>query len=336
MPKTSPVFQPSASFQPRFPLRNAHIQSILSSLRIRAIGSRAWASASLEKTFTSNSGVRLQGFFTPRRRPPSKGLVILLHGWEGSAESTYILTTGRYLYDNGYEILRLNYRDHGQSHHLNTGLFFATNLAEVFESVQQAAILANGRPVFLAGFSLGGNFALRITRECATRPIPNLLHAVAVSPVLDPSRATDCIDRAPLYREYFLKKWRRSLERKQQLFPELYDFKAALQARSCREMTEALLPLQSDHATPEAYFRNYSLTDKDLLTVPLPVTLITAGDDPIIPVDDFERLELAPHSRLIRHRQGGHNGFITGLFSGTWHERFMGGLFDAAAKRGDL
>lgn len=333
MPKRSSVFQPAGFFQPRFPLRNAHIQSILSSLRIRTIGARAWASESLEKTFTSNSGARLQGFFTPQRRNSPKGLVILLHGWEGSAESTYILTTGRYLYDNGYDILRLNYRDHGQSHHLNTGLFFATNLAEVFESVQQAAILSNGRPVFLAGFSLGGNFALRITRECAAFPIPNLLHAVAVSPVLDPSRATDCIDREPLYREYFLKKWRRSLKRKQQLFPKLYDFKEALQSRSCRKMTEALLSYQSDFPTPENYFRNYSLTGKDLLEAPLPLTLITAGDDPIIPVDDFERLRLAPHSRLIIHRHGGHNGFITGLFSGTWHERFMADVFDAVGKQ---
>jgi uncharacterized protein len=333
MPKASTIFQPFDAFCPCFPLKNATIQSVLSSLRIRAIGARKWMSGSLEKTFTADNGVRLQGFYTPQRDNPPKGLVILLHGWEGSAESTYILTTGRYLYDNGYDIFRLNYRDHGQSHHLNKGLFFATNLAEVFESIRQAAALSNGTPIFLAGFSLGGNFALRVARECNSSPIPNLRLVIAISPVLDPSRATDCIDRAPLFREYFLKKWRHSLKRKQQLFPDFYEFKKALRSRSCREMTEALLPYQSEFPTPERYFGGYSLKGRDLVNTTLPVTIITAADDPIIPVDDFERLQLASQTRLIIHRHGGHNGFIMGFFSGTWYERFMVGVFNPIGKR---
>jgi len=63
------------------------------------------------------------------------------------------------------------------------------------------------------------------------------------------------------------------------------------------------------------------------------MTIITAADDPIIPVDDFERLQLAPHTRLMIHRHGGHNGFIMGFFSGTWYERFMVEEFDAIGKR---
>lgn len=328
MPKTTPGHQAADAFHPRFPLKNAHVQSILSSLRIRAIGARAWISGSREQTLTSDAGVRLQGFYTPLRNTASKGLVILLHGWEGSAESTYILTTGRYLYENGYEIFRLNYRDHGHSHHLNAGLFFATNLGEVFESVRQAAALSKAAPVFLAGFSLGGNFALRIAAECAAFPIPSLRHVVAISPVLDPSNATDRIDRAPLYREYFLKKWRRSLRKKQHLFPERYHFNGALlRSESCRKMTEALLSHQCEFKTPDEYFDGYNLTGGRLKKMAVPTTLITAADDPIIAVDDFERLQLSLETRMIIHRHGGHNGFITGLFSGTWHERFMTGVF---------
>jgi uncharacterized protein len=327
MPKTPPNFDAADQFRPRFPLKNAHVQSILSSLRFRAVGARGWTNGSREHTLSSQTGVRLQGFYTPHPLP-SKGLVILLHGWEGSAESTYILTTGRYLHDSGYEIFRLNYRDHGHSHHLNTGLFFATNLGEVFESVRQAAALSKGAPVFLAGFSLGGNFALRIARECATTPIPSLRQIVAISPVLDPSRATDRIDRAPLYREYFLKKWRRSLRRKQHLFPERYNFDGAMRSTSCREITEALLAYQSKFKTPDEYFHDYNLTGESLKKIALPTTLITAADDPIIPADDFARLRFPPQTRLIVHRHGGHNGFITGLISGTWHERFMAGVFN--------
>ena len=71
------------------------------------------------------------------------GQVILLHGWEGSADSTYILRTGNALYRRGYDIFRLNFRDHGDSHHLNRGIFYAVLLEEVFQAVRQATSLAS-------------------------------------------------------------------------------------------------------------------------------------------------------------------------------------------------
>ncbi|MBW2365517.1 MAG: hypothetical protein JRF25_10750 [Deltaproteobacteria bacterium] len=97
----------------------------------------------------------------------NKGLVIMLSGWEGSSRSTYMLCTGRYFYRNGYSIFRLNFRDHGETHHLNEGLFYGTLLDEVFESVRQAAGLESGLSTFLVGFSMGGNFALRVARKCS-------------------------------------------------------------------------------------------------------------------------------------------------------------------------
>lgn len=325
--------QIAAPFRPHFLLSRAYTQTILASLGLRAIRARTWTRHSREVIFTSRQGVRLQGFFSPQRHKPPTGLVILLHGWEGSAESTYILTTGRYIHDHGYDVLRLNYRDHGDSHGLNIGLFFATNLEEVYDAVKQAAALSKGRPVFLAGFSLGGNFALRIVRACTTEPIGNLCHAVAVSPVLDPSRATDCIDRAPVFRSYFLRKWRRSLKLKQKLFPTLYNFKRVLASSTCREMTAALLPHQSQFDALDAYFKGYSLTRNDLAHAHTPTTIVTAADDPIIPVDDFKQLHLNDHTRLFIQPRGGHNGFIEGLMSGTWYERLMVKTFSHAGPR---
>ena len=85
-------------------------------------------------------------------------------------------------------------------------------------------------PFYLAGFSMGGNFALRIARKCAESPIENLSHIVSVSPVLDPEKSTYAIDDVPLLRRYFRKKWLRSLQKKQACFPDLYDFSDVLDA----------------------------------------------------------------------------------------------------------
>jgi len=318
----------SEPFKPPFYLQNARIQTFLASFRVRAFGDNPMAAAARPMVLKTANGVRLLGAFSPRSTPPKKGLVILIHGWEGSADSTYMLTTGRLLYRNGYDLFRLNLRDHGLSHHLNEGLFFATLFDEVFQSVKQAARLSEGRPVFLAGFSLGGNYALRIARECAKEAIPHLRHVVGISPALDPNKATDKIDSDPLVLRYFLKKWTRSLKKKQALFPERYDFERALQFRNLRKITDMLLPDHTEFSHSKTYFQAYSLLEDALTAIPIPTTIIAAADDPIIPVKDFQRLRLNRKIRLVVHRYGGHMGFVESLSMGCWHERKMVQLFD--------
>ncbi len=93
--------------------------------------------------------------------PNPKGILILIHGWEGSIHSSYIVRTTRYFISKGYSIIRLNLRDHGDTHHLNLGLFNGSLLEETYEGIRILASQFN-LPIYLAGFSLGGNFVLRI------------------------------------------------------------------------------------------------------------------------------------------------------------------------------
>jgi hypothetical protein len=247
--------------------------------------------------------------------------VILLHGWEGSAESTYILHSGRFFYEKGFSVFRLNYRDHGNTHHLNEGSFRAIMLDEVFNAVEKAADLTGSAPCLLMGFSLGGNFALRLARRCTEKPIANLRRIMSVSPVINPGRATDAIDRSWLLRSYFLKKWRRSLALKQECFPHLYDFTGITTKDTIRSLTDALFERYNIGFDTESYFREYAI-DKDALEkVSTPTTIVTARDDPAIPADDFTGLRLSPHVRLIMHEYGGHNGFLEGVFAPTWYEK---------------
>jgi predicted alpha/beta-fold hydrolase len=284
--------------------------------------------AAQEMILDAGGGVRLLGFYSPQPETSTKGLVILLHGWEGSVDSTYVLRTGRTLFENGYDVFRLNYRDHGESHHLNEGLFYAILLEEVFLSVRQAARLADGIPVFLAGFSLGGNFALRIARKCLEEPIENLKHIVTVSPLLDPDKTTDRIDANPLYRKYFVKKWLRSLERKQRLFPHLYDFSGLLSQSTVRGLTDGLLSEYSHYGSTREYFRGYALLREALKGIRIPTTLVASTDDPIIPIEDFYALEMNERMNLAIQHYGGHNGFIGGPRLRNWYEGEMVKLFN--------
>ena len=315
------------SYQPPWYLRNAHLQTILASSPFRAWGKNQMSTAAREMIIKTPEGVRLQGYFSARESQRARGLVILLHGWEGSTDSTYIACTGRTLYRCGYDIFRLNFRDHGSSHHLNQGIFYAVLLKEVFQAVRQIAHLAEGSPVFLVGFSLGGNFALRICREMRHEPINNLHHVVAISPVLNPEKATERIDRQPLIKKYFLIKWLRSLETKQRLFPDLYDFSNVFHLTTIQAVTDQLLEKYSDYPSAGDYFQAYSILDDAIDDLPVKTTIITAADDPVIPVEDFYRLKLNHGSRLTIHKFGGHNGFIDGFFLNSWYEKELIRLF---------
>ena len=316
------------SFQPPFFLKNAHVQTVLASSKLRTLGSNSMRDAARQEIIRTAEGINLLGHHSVQNGGQAKGLAILLHGWEGSADSTYLLRCGRSLYANGYDIFRLNFRDHGDSHHLNEGIFYAVLLEEVYQAVVKAAAFSGGRPVFLIGFSLGGNFVLRILKKCASVPITNLCHAVSISPVLNPQKSTTKIDRIAFIRKYFLAKWRRSLTKKQALFPDLYDFGDVLELKTIQALTDALLEKYSDFSTSQDYFDAYSVMGPAIADINTPVTIVTAEDDPIIPIKDFYDLKLNKHIRLVIHPHGGHNGFITGFRLQSWYENIIIRLFD--------
>lgn len=321
--------QPSR-FTPPFYLKPTAVQTVLASAGLRAWGKNPMLEAAHETVVTTVQGIRLLGYMSRQRRRRGKGLVILLHGWEGSSASTYIRTTGRFLFRRGFDLFRLNLRDHGPSHHLNTGIFYAVLLDEVFDAVRQVAAAQTRQPVFLVGFSLGGNFALRIALKSARQPIDGLRQVVGISPVLDPDKATDRIDGNRFIRAYFLRKWRRSLSIKQRLFPDRYDFSSIVGLDNIREMTERLLMQYSTYGSLQSYFNGYTLLDNDLQAITVPTTIITAEDDPIIPVNDFYGLRTSPATRLIVQPYGGHNGFLEGWRLNGWYEKVLEEAFENA------
>lgn len=320
-------------FNPPLFLRNPRIQTYLASSRVRAKGKNSMLDASKEVIIDTGTGVRLLAGYSPNMNAYSKGTVLLLHGWEGSIESAYILSAGRFLFNNGFSVFRLNFRDHGESHHLNKGLFYATLIDEVFGAVKAVSEITGDSPLFLAGFSLGGNFALRIGQMHSKEPVMNLRHIVSISPVINPDKATNAIDRNIIIRRYFLLKWRRSLSLKQKLFPELYDFREIIPLKSCRSITDRLIEHYSSYKDADEYFKRYAITNSTLNDISIPATIITSKDDPVIPVNDFYSLNAKAPVNLVIHSYGGHNGFINNLSFDCWYEEKMIRLFERSNKQ---
>lgn len=312
-------------FKPPLWLRSAFMQTAIASQKFRKRGTSPMEDAADSHILNcGNDGeedVRLLGSYSANDQ--NKALVIFLHGWEGSENSTYVVSCARYLYERGCSVFRLNFRDHGDSHHLNKAMFHSARLAEVRLGVEQAVKFANGVPVYLVGFSLGGNFALRIARQLAENPIENLAHIFAISPVTDPLSASPRVDDNPLIRSYFYKKWTTSMSKKQAAFPEVYDFSELVKINTVMELTEKFLPQYTEFQNPVDYFNAYKISSSDLLKCPVDVSVIMSKDDPVIPAEDVATLQGNEHMKLIMTEYGGHNGFFTSLLGPTWYDTYI-------------
>jgi len=88
-----------------------------------------------------------------------------------------------------------------------------------------------------------------------------------------------------------------------------------------------MLKRYSDYESTSDYFSHYAVLNDALADINIPTTIITAEDDPIIPVKDFNDLKLNSKTELIIHRYGGHNGFLENLSGRAWYEKKMIEIF---------
>jgi uncharacterized protein len=304
----------AADFRPPWLLGNPHVQSVLASSTLRRWLSRRRhdiESLAVEHILDCGDGVRLQGFHTTQHSlAEPRGLVVLLHGWEGSARSNYVLATGARLLREGFDVFRLNFRDHGQTHHLNREIFHSCRIDEVVNAVREIALRFAPRALALAGFSLGGNFALRVALRAPASGIP-LTYVLAVCPVISPSSGMFGLETGPwFYHHYFLRKWMRSLAIKQGLFPDDELYSQEELDGSLRGLTRALVLRHTDFGSLENYLEGYSIAGDRLASLRIPATILTSADDPVIPIADFHALKLPANFELDIAAHGGHCAFI--------------------------
>ena len=316
-------------------LRNAHVQTILgtSTLRRRIGEARlaAQRTATTAHVIDAGEGVRLSGLHDEPRGGASKGLALLLHGWEGSVDSSYMRLTAAELLARGWSTFRLNFRDHGDSHHLNEAIFHSGRIDEVVRAAVEVARRFPATRTVAAGYSLGGNFALRLALRAPAAGL-RLERVAAVCPVLDPARTMDAMDRGVgIYRRYFERKWRSSLLRKRALYPHLPHLDDATLGQRLRELTRSLVEGHTDYGSLDGYFDRYTIAGDRLAALAVPAEILTAADDPVIPVADFDRLVLAPGTRLTVTAHGGHCGFVRDARLDGFAEHWIGAVLDARA-----
>ncbi|WP_426804528.1 YheT family hydrolase [Stenotrophomonas sp. SrG] len=317
----------AADYCPPRWLRNPHLQSMLSSSRMRMqrglVLLSATGAVTEELILDGGEGVRLQGWHSRIEGREPVGMALLLHGWEGSSESSYMRMTAARMLEAGYDVVRLNFRDHGNTHHLNPGIFHSNRIDEVVHAAGDIARRWPQLPLVAAGYSLGGNFVLRLALRAPSAGVP-LRRVASVCPVLDPAITMESIENGPaMYDWYFRRKWAGSLRRKRDLFPELSDWDDRVLKLDIRALTAWLVEHHTEFGTLQAYFDGYSIAGDRLAGLEVPADILMAQDDPVIPYATFHGWRLPAHARLEIAPWGGHCGFLENWRGDGFSERWV-------------
>ncbi|KLD73485.1 alpha/beta hydrolase, partial [Xanthomonas hyacinthi DSM 19077] len=216
---------------------------------------------------------------------------------------------------------------------LNEALFHSCRIDEVVTALGEIARMFPAKTIGVAGFSLGGNFALRAAMLAPSQGVP-LDYVLAVCPIVDPAEGLFSLEKeAPwIYHAYFMQKWRRSLRLKQEAFPQQTYFELNELKQNMRELTASLVLRHTDFGSLEAYLDGYSIAGDRLMNMHVPATILTSSDDPVIPIGAFHALRLPPNIELDIASYGGHCGFIRDFSMTSFTDDYIAARFNAIAR----
>lgn len=293
-------------FDPRLGLRSPHVQTILARIPAR----KGDASAPRLETviLECRDDIRLGAKVSTT--PTDAPLIIIVHGWLGDTGSWYVQRTARALKAHGFRVACLLLRDHGGTASLNREMFNSARLSEVLDACNALVERCDPSSAGIMGFSLGGNFALRLASHADLDR--RLTACLAVSPVIDPAATVRAIDTGWLvYRKWFVDKWRLALKEKQAAFPDEYhELAGAMRLSTVAGITDYLVGRYLPYRDSTDYYSRYDLRGDRLSRVRIETRIIAAEDDMVIPAAGYADVTANDHVDLKVFRYGGHCGFI--------------------------
>ena len=172
-----------------------------------------------------------------RRAHPT---LIALHGLEGSSEAHYMRGLAAKAWQQGFNVVRLNQRNCGGTEHLSEGLYHSGLTADPLFVLRELIDRDGLSRLAFAGYSLGGNLALKLAGELGTDTPPALVAIAAVSPVMELETCVRAIERREnrLYEWNFCRNLQARMRRKARLWPDKYNLAGLWKVWSIRTFDE--------------------------------------------------------------------------------------------------
>jgi hypothetical protein len=266
-----------------------------------------------ERLFDVEPGTQLLAKCHWQSKHDSPALV-LVHGLEGSSESSYMRGTAEKAFLLGFHVLRLNQRNCGGSDRL-TPTVYNSGLSGDFRAVLEELIARDGlRSICFAGYSMGGNLVLKMAGELGAAAPAELAAVCGVCPTLELGACVDAISLREnlIYQRHFMRLLKARMRRKARLFPGQFELDRMAGMRTIREFDDGITAPRSGYKDAvDYYYRASAIRTAGQISVP--TLILTAQDDPIVPFASFANpaIDGNPRITLEAPEHGGHCSFIS-------------------------
>ena len=297
-------------FTPARGLLNPHLMTLLPRYWPRR---NSWGTPPPNhRLFTTEPGTQLLGLCHWQTDPSDSPTLILIHGLEGCADSHYMHGITTKAYQAGFNVIRMNQRTCGGTDHLTPTLYNSGLSSDYRTIVRELAEVDGLKKIWLVGYSMGGNLALKAAGEMDDS-LHTLQGVVAVSPTIDPAQCVAALEqpRNWLYHWHFLSGLKKRIRRKADLFPHKWDLVPLRSIKTITEFDEYYTAGDGGYLSSTDYY-NRAGARHVLHNIAVPTLIITACDDPFVPVSIFDipAIHQNPNIAMMRPRYGGHCGFF--------------------------
>lgn len=303
-----------SDFVPMTGLENRHVMTILANAWSRQFPNIVATQEQRIIDVALNSKVLVECNFLPNARTDEghgRALAIIYHGLEGSSRSHYVMGVAQKFLANGISTARVNMRNCGDTMHLTDTLYNAGLSADIAPIAEH--FLNDGfENIFTIGFSLGGNVVLKAAAEFSRTNATWLKGVCAVSPSLDLPTCVDALElwQNRIYELNFLRSLKEKIVQKNKLHPGRFDISCLPKINSVRNFDDTYTAPDGGYQSAADYYARASALPM-IPSIKVPVLIIAAQDDPLVPFTSFQSKELeSPNVSLLAPTHGGHAGFV--------------------------
>ena len=253
-----------------------------------------------------------------------RGLVIILHGLESNSKSSLTQEMAKAFGALGLDVCCLNFRGCSGEPNLTIGgyhLGFTADLIQLLDSLTPST-----QPIYLAGFSLGGNCVLKALGEMGVAAVEsyNIQGAATFCVPLDNERNAPCLSQPGINRLIYTNNLLRTLRRKAQdqldqfcnsdKSTTLFDYHGAVNAETITDFDGAFIAPIYGFENAADYYRKTS-SAYFLEKIAVPTLLLNSKDDPFMDPNYFPLETSRQHGgrapvNMVRTNSGGHLGFV--------------------------
>ena len=240
-------------------------------------------------------------------------IAVLLHGLAGCHDSAYMVRVGEKLITRGIRVFRLDHRGCGAGTHLARFPYHAGCSDDVRLTLTQLTTICPGSRCAVVGFSLSGNIVLKMLGEesAQSEDLPaSVTCAIAINPPLDLALCGTAMAQRQnrFYERHFVKLLCRQVAQRISRFPDAPKPLWHSPPAGLREFDDTYTAPVSGFRGVEDYYTQCS--GKQFVdSIRVPTLILTARDDPLIPVSSFLSTS-TPHVQTVIASHGGHLGYL--------------------------